>query len=796
MLALPTALAIAALAAPAAADMASGYNVHNPHRRLVQRAVTTDAASVAKQTFDFVVIGGGIGGLVAGARLAEWSNQTVLILEAGGDGSDVVQAQTIPGYTYHHGVAFGSPYGWNYTTNVQAEAGNAVKAYPLGRGLGGSGAVNGMFWGKASAVEYNSWSETLFPDGKYKWNWDNMDAAIKKATTLQQPAQEQKDQFQIPVDPSAHGSSGPLQIGWSKYMYPILANWIPTWRTLGLPISDHSAGDPHGGTIVPSTMDAAQGARSDSRTGYIDNNNSPNLVVLTGHQGTKIIFSDKKDKNGNLVATGVQFAAADGATTYSVTANKEVIVSGGTIHSPKLLQLSGIGPKAHLESQGVTSLLDLPVGFNLQDHVSTSVVFNTVEGVETWGELSTNPELAAAELAKWNADRSGKWTYVNEATGYVSMADIAGDAANSITDSIDEASLIAQLSGRHNIPTSVQKGMATQFALQKKWMKTNIGQIEIILHMWGPTPNSLVLQCALQHPFSRGTVMINGTNPFNMPVINPDYFSASADATMMEHAHGFLRTFATTKPMGDVVTIEISPGANFTGAALQEYFRTGSGTEYHPLGTCAMLPQADGGVVDTNLKIYGTANVRVVDSSVIPMHISSHTMGTTYGVAEFGADIIKAENTKDFLNPSSSSSGTTKPTGATTDSSKPTGAAPASTGESAGMSTGAKIGVGVGVGIGGAALLGAILFFMCHRKKDKGGPAATDKTWYENGQQNNQWSNDRGEAYPMHAAGGNSFHQRSLSHSGSVSTMATADLPAARRYDEGGRYSNDSRGVL
>jgi choline dehydrogenase-like flavoprotein len=736
-------LALAALAAPAAADQASGYNVHSPHRRLVQRSVTSDPASVANQNFDFVVVGGGIGGLVTGSRLAEWSNQTVLILEAGGDGSDVVQQQNIPGFTYHKGLAYSSPYGWNYTTTAQSEAGGAVKAYPLGRGLGGSGAINGMFWGKASAVEYDSWSAELFPEGKYKWNWASMDAAIKKATTLQEPPAEQKEQFQIPVDPSAHGTDGPLQIGWSKYIYPFTANWIPTWISLGLPISDHSSGDPHGGTIVPSTMDSRNGQRSDSRRGYIDNNNSPNLVVLTGQMGTKIVFSDKKDKNGNVVATGVQFAAADGATTYTVTANKEVIVAGGTVHSPKLLQLSGIGPKAHLESQGITSLVDLPVGFNLQDHVATSMTFNTVEGVETWGELSTNPELAAAELEKWNTDRSGKWTYVNEATGYISMGDIAGAEANAITDAIDEAALVAQLSSRHNIPASVQKGMATQFALQKKWMKSNIGQIEIILHMWGSSATAVVLQCALQHPFSRGTVMVNGSNPFNMPIINPDYFSASADATMMEYAHGWLRNFATAKPIGDFLTGELTPGANVTGAALQEAFRKSAGTEYHPLGTCAMLPQEDGGVVDTSLKVYGTANVRVVDSSVIPTHISSHTMGTTYGVAEFGADIIKTENTKDFLNPPVSSSGSSKPTGSTSGAVKPTGtaadASPASSDE--GLSTGAKIGIGLGVGLGGAALLGAALFFFCRRKSEKAGAASTDKGWYENGQQNNQWSN-------------------------------------------------------
>lgn len=174
--ALTTALALLgalAFPAPAAAEVASGYNVHNPHRRLVQRSVTADAASINGQKFDFVVVGGGIGGLVVGSRLAEWSNQTVLIIEAGGDGSDVILQQSVPGksscvryrlpadvtgFTYHKGLAYGSPYGWNYSTVAQTEAGNVPKAYPLGRGLGGSGAINGMFWGKAAAVEYDSWS--------------------------------------------------------------------------------------------------------------------------------------------------------------------------------------------------------------------------------------------------------------------------------------------------------------------------------------------------------------------------------------------------------------------------------------------------------------------------------------------------------------------------------------------------------------------------------------------------------------------------------------------------------------
>lgn len=310
------------------------------------------------------------------------------------------------------------------------------------------------------------------------------------------------------------------------------------------------------------------------------------------------------------------------------------------------------------------------------------------------------------------------------------------------------------------MPASVQKGMATQFALQKQWMTSNIGQVEIIFHLWGSSATNLVLQCALQHPFSRGTVMVNGTNPFNQPAINPDYFSASADTEMLSNAANWLRTFAAAKPMGDVLISEATPGANFTGDALAQWFKAAAGTEYHPVGTCAMLPKEDGGVVDTSLKIYGTANVRVVDSSVIPMHISSHTMGTTYGVAEFGADIIKSQNTAAFLNPpTSSSAGSSKTSGsASVSSAASTATHPASNhaGDDNGLSVGAKAGIGVGIGLGAAAIIGVLVsptcssststltntqLFFCCRKRNKEPAAATDKNgWYANGEQNNQWS--------------------------------------------------------
>lgn len=338
------------------------------------------------------------------------------------------------------------------------------------------------------------------------------------------------------------------------------------------------------------------------------------------------------------------------------------------------------------------------------------------------------------------------------------MADMVGaEGAGTFSDSINPDMLIPSLATRHNIPLSVQKGMYKQFALQKTWLYQGIGQIETIMHLWGSSATNLVLQCALQHPFSRGTVMVNGTNPWNQPAINPDYFSATADADMMVAAVGFLRNFAKTKPLGDILTQESAPNAGLSGDALLQWVKTEGSTEYHPVGTCAMLPKEDGGVVDTSLKVYGTANVRVVDSSVIPMHISSHTMGTTYGVAEFGADIIKTQNSAAYLNPVSSSSSATsasKTSAASSSSSAASTAAPVEdhAGDDEGLSTGAKAGIGVGAGLGGLALVGGLvslarsllatanwqIWFLMRKK---GSDEAADKNgWYANGERNQQWT--------------------------------------------------------
>ena len=177
----------------------------------------------------------------------------------------------------------------------------------------------------------------------------------------------------------------------------------------------------------------------------------------------------------------------------------------------------------------------------------------------------------------------------------------------------------------------------------------------------------------------------------------------------MNNAMRFARRIGQANPMSDLTIAETQPGATVTGDALDDYIRTNGVTTYHPIGTCSMLPRDMGGVVDTRLIVYGTGNIRVVDSSIIPLHMSAHTMGTTYGVAEKAAEIIKRKYyaVQEVASASDRESATGSATSGQTTGTAVAGAS--NFGANAGMSNAAKIGVGAGVGAGVLALLAALV---------------------------------------------------------------------------------------
>jgi choline dehydrogenase len=285
------------------------------------------------------------------------------------------------------------------------------------------------------------------------------------------------------------------------------------------------------------------------------------------------------------------------------------------------------------------------------------------------------------------------------------MTDITSDTvaatyASNVSTNLDET--VQAVTSALNLSSNVTAGLSAQYAIQQQRLSGDNGQLEIILTMLGQGDNTIGIQVAQQHPWSRGTVFIATTSAFDSPSINPSYFNVVYDEEIMNFGSGFARKLAATAPLSDYLITETLPGAGVTGTALTTYTKQNSGTEYHPLGTCAMLPRDKGGVVDTSLLVYGSSNLRVIDASIMPLHISAHLMASSYGVAEKGADIIK----KKYMavveeGPSTSSMAVASSTVGEGGSETGIVGAGARVGSANGnvLSTGAKAGIGAGVAV-------------------------------------------------------------------------------------------------
>ncbi|KAF8596478.1 alcohol oxidase [Ceratobasidium sp. AG-I] len=630
----------------------TAHNPNNPNRHLLARAVTADPSKLSGKSFDFVIVGGGTAGLAIAARLSEYSNTTVAVIEAGGDGSAHADNINIPGYSYLHGLT-GSDADWSYTITNQTSAGNRATKWPRGKVLGGSGSINGMFWGIGSSRSWDAWS-TLFPKtsssyntstlpngtpAAYPWTWDTISRYHKKSENFTAPPAEQQTKFGMTIQADAHGYGGAIQTSMSEYIYDPIANWVPTLVNAGMKKGDLSTGETNVVGITPSTLNARNFTRSNSMAGYI-NPLAPrsNLIILTGVQATSLVWG--ATGSSGVVATGVNFAAAAGSDSFMVKANKEVILCGGTIGSAQLLQLSGVGPKTLMNSLDIKSVVDLPgVGQNLQDHGATSVSW-AVDGA-TWWDLMINDTLQAEALAEWRSSSTGLWTYINEAVAYPNIQDVMGTTAATWLSTLSSGLSSALSSLSTSTDSTVLKGITAQFNTQLAMLQDGEGQLEIIMTMLSGA-GSAGIQVAQQHAWSRGQVMIESASAFVAPSINPNYLSNGWDVDIIRAGIKYVRTLGTTAPMNTYFKTEnAGTVAATTDDAIATYIANSIATEYHPIGSCSMLPLDNGGVVDTTLRVYGTANVRVIDVSVMPIHVTAHTMGPAYAIAEYGADIVK-----------------------------------------------------------------------------------------------------------------------------------------------------------
>lgn len=561
------------------------------------------------------MVGGGTAGLAVAARLSQrLPDLSVLVIEAGPDGRDVPGIY-IPG---RKGSLLGTTYDWNFTTVPQPGANNRVWAQNRGRVLGGSSALNLISWDRGAKADFDDWEEL----GNPGWNWESMHAAIRAAETFQLTS----------VNGSAGvtgtGDEGPIHALISRFTTPQNEQFFPTMQSLGYnQTSDYLNGDMLGYMRHTSNVLGSNYTRSYSPAYLAVAGN--NLCLLLNTTVSKIAF-DSENR-----ATGV--VLEDGTT---ITATKEIILSAGSIQSPHLLELSGIGNETILRSAGIAPIVDLPgVGENLQDHVRIVNVYQLKPNYTSADILRFNATFAAEQLQLWGKNLTGFYDNTGSAYAYLTWQQALGndsafrELAEQVATSnvVDQKKLENVLNPDKRIP-QIEVLFSDGYLGLKGYPAVNSS-------LYGQTFFAMI--ASVQHPFSRGSVHLNSSDISGKPILDPNYLSNEYDLQAVKEAAKFLRQVASTAPLRDTWVDEYEPGFTVsTDAQWTAYAKSNALSIWHPVGTCAMLPETEGGVVDAQLRVYGVPNLRVVDASIMPALVSGHIQSAVYGIAERAADFI------------------------------------------------------------------------------------------------------------------------------------------------------------
>lgn len=491
--------------------------------------------------YDFVIIGGGTSGLVVANRLSEMQDVTVAVVEAGDSVFNNPNVSTVTGY----GRAFGTDIDWAYETEDQEFAGGSTQIMRAGKAVGGTSTINGnlsngmtvvilltrhwigMSYTRAQKVQIDYWEQV----GNKGWNWNSLFPYYKKSEGFQVPTPDQIDHgADYYID--YHGQNGPLKVGWPRFMTnsSVLPDLDQTFQKLGLPYNrDVNGGSMVGLTVHPNTVDRDNNIRHDAaRAYYWPYQNRSNLKIIANTYANKIIWG--QDSDGDAVATGVEVKGVDGIET--IYARKEVVLSAGSLKSPMLLELSGIGNPDILDQYEIPVKVNIPtVGENLQDQTNNGFSY---AGNELWLGSPTFSALPSAKQI-FGDKMSDVASLVNS-----SLADYAKTVSNFSSGAVQEENVLAALELQYDLI-----------------FKSQVPYAEIVML---PIGHSFSSEYWPLLPFSRGSVHIKSSDSSQSPAINPNYFSFEQDLQAHADVARYLRKAFSTAPLSDLVGEEYEPG--------------------------------------------------------------------------------------------------------------------------------------------------------------------------------------------------------------------------------------------
>ncbi|KAI0113930.1 hypothetical protein GGR51DRAFT_471387 [Nemania sp. FL0031] len=579
-------------------------------------------------TYDFIVVGGGIAGLTVADRLTEDPSVSVLVVEAGpsdqGEDSVLIPGD-YPPFQYFNGLE----------SVPQEGLDNRSVDTVCAKVVGGGSVVNAMVYLRGDKVDYDDWGKL----GNSGWSWDSMFPYFLKGENFTKPDSEFAAQANISWDDSVRGTSGPVKYSYPNYFYPGSANWWNAAKSIGLPVvKDPEAGNNLGIFWIPSVLDATTMTRSDARINHYERVKAsrPNYHILASTTVSKVLF------NGTQ-AVGVEYLPSAGGESTYVYATKEVIITAGGVHTPQVLQLSGIGPQTLLNELGITVVQDLPgVGQNLQDQSTLTINWNFTSNITpNSGSLDSNATYDAEQRALYDTDHAGAYTIVRSLGTNIGQLSLQLATENYSAIAAEARSRDPAASLPSDVDPTVLEGYKKQRGLiiqQFEGQDAAVGTLH-----WGTSSTSLIYHLK---PLSRGTVNINSTDPLINPVL--DYRTATDPIDLSVYVSLFRRNreLFAAPDMASLGPVEASPfGAQLQTdeeiiAVLRQQINPSNA---HQCCTAAMLPRELGGVVDSEWKVYGVQGLRVGDISYWPFQTSGAPSATVYASGEKLADVIKRD---------------------------------------------------------------------------------------------------------------------------------------------------------